>query len=588
MLYTAVIIKQRSKAETLTYAVPAQIVPYIGVGSLVLVPVRNKILKGVVTELLSRVSGDLKTKIRPIDKLANRQPIISSKQIEVMKRLADHYCTSLAEVAFHALGPISSKILQSPPSMAGMAPFKPIFIRGTWSSRVGQYRRLIIHSSQERKWLIIFAQNSFAQDFYQLIKSDLGKAVVLYKSDTEISKQKAVEGSVRCIVTTAQGAFLPRRSDDVIIVDSPTQLGHFSNQRPFMSTAGIARIRAQSENLRLMYGDVLPSLELAKEILGRSITLAKQTSQIKPLTIISRTGSNQILQPTIVATVKKAIAQNKRVLLMVLAKGWASALYCLDCQSVIRCPNCQNVMSVGQEKLICQYCAHQSLKPTHCPICHKTNLKSVGEGASQVKSAVGDEIKQAKIVEISSNTDNRPDEGEIIVATEKIFSFPSWHFNLIILASIDRLLTNSQLNQVWKLYGYIRELQARSEQIMVQTYLPDHPIWSWLAHDNDWPFLKSELNTRQRLNLPPFGSIINLRGQLRSQRQLDQEKNTVVELIGKILPKASIGEWKLSIAESSYNVETAIMLTSQPIRSKLKELAVQLPLAWHLVVDQTA
>ena len=102
MLYAQVIVKQRTQVSELTYALSAQIVPYVRVGSLVLVPLRRSQVLGIVVGFSRSVAKEMRPNIREIIKMDKNTEVYSAAQIEVIHNLATHYAASLAEVAFHA------------------------------------------------------------------------------------------------------------------------------------------------------------------------------------------------------------------------------------------------------------------------------------------------------------------------------------------------------------------------------------------------------------------------------------------------------------------------------------------------------
>ena len=77
MVYADVIVGKRGSSEELTYAVPAEIIPYIGVGSLVLVPVRDNRIKAIVVKLHRRVDKRIDGKIRQFLTIDKKIPVFS-------------------------------------------------------------------------------------------------------------------------------------------------------------------------------------------------------------------------------------------------------------------------------------------------------------------------------------------------------------------------------------------------------------------------------------------------------------------------------------------------------------------------------
>ncbi|MEK7171181.1 MAG: hypothetical protein AAB774_02665, partial [Patescibacteria group bacterium] len=374
MLYASVIVKQRTQVSELTYGLNAQIIPYVKVGSLVLVPLRKKSVKGVVVGFSRSVAKDIKNSVREIIKLDKNLQVFSSAQIEVIHHLAKYYAAPLAEVAFHALQfpQPSGKGQASTCKVAGRGlsfrvGFKPLIISGSLSQRCQAYQRILQKTTG--RVLFIFAQNTFATSFYDSLAAELQSNVVYHIRRPSQAKLMAEVGQpgIKAIIGTLGEAFVPLQPGDTIIVDQPYHIGAKSQSRPFMSSRRIALIRGEVEGLRVVLGDSVISPGDLLAVKDKKFRLTTAKSIGRELTIVDRRGQKDAIAPSVVEEIEHAVSSGQRILVLVMARGWSSALVCRECGYVFTCQNCNRTPGVRDGQLRCGYCASEVEMPKTCP-----------------------------------------------------------------------------------------------------------------------------------------------------------------------------------------------------------------------------
>ena len=581
MLYAQVIVKQRTQVQELTYALSAQIVPYVKVGSLVLVPLRRKEVKGVVVGFSRSVPKEIKSNIREIIKLDKNTLVFSSSQIEVIHKLSSHYAASLAEVAFHALD-----LPQVWPETKKVNFIKPLIMTGPWSQRRDAYERII--SKSTGKVLLIFSQNSYVEDFYQFVPDSIQKSILRYEKEKSQKKLLTTlrKPGIKAIIGTMGEVFFPLQSGDTIIIDQPYHVGSKSQLRPFMSSRKIGLLRGETEGLNVVLGDSIVSPADLLAVKGKKFRLVSSKLSHQPLSILDRRGQTEAIVPSLMEEIENSVARREKILVLVMARGWASALVCQECGYIFSCENCHRTSAVSRQGLRCCYCAAETDTPKNCLACRSENLKAIGEGVSAVKNYLSNKFKNIQIQELSSDKPFLEQKTQVIVATEKIFSFPNTKFDKVYIVSADRLLSGTHLDGAWRLLGYLIELQNRSKQIVVQTYFPESNVWTSAATGNVRPFFAQELANRQQLNLPPYGAVIVIRGSSSTTEKLFKQAEKITEEILKILPKADISFPEIDDRSGGlYHGRFTVYLSKQPQNSLKNKLATTLPPAWHLDID---
>lgn len=549
--------------------------PYIKVGSLVTAPLRRRQVTGIVVELQQRLEHKLRGKVRPIAKLERDQQL-SERQIEVIKKLAAHYGASNAEVAFHAL-----KYSFIPKVQTVRSTEKPTFIQAKTSRRYEEYLKIITRDDGTT-FLVLFAQKNFAQEFARIAAKVVGE-VVLDNDKSQarrIMQDRLGSGKRIVLVGTIQQAFFPLDSGDCIIVDQPSHIGAKQQQRPFMRLGRIAEIRATTESLRLITGDILPEVGILPKFLRHEWQLQSHPPTAQPLLIFSRQGTRSFLVPGVEDELRTRASVKGKVLIIVLSRGVAPALVCADCAQIIDCANCGRTISVTRSKLKCRYCSHEQAIPSKCPNCNRNNLRPVGEGVESAMSYVRQLVPNVEVEVFSSDQPVFPHRAKIVISTEKIFNVPRAEFDSVFFLSVDRLLSGTEIESAWELMNYILTLPGEK---IIQTYLPEHRLWGYAGTGNIKKFFTEELTLRRRYRLPPYSVFFAVVGQSSALESLQRQAKIITDNLAEILPAAEIGlaEYEL-LTEHHGKIG---ILTSRLTNRQKETIRETLPPNWHLDIE---
>lgn len=559
MLYAQVIVKKKTRVEELTYIVPAKIIPYIKKGMIVTVPLRRKCVTAVVVKLISRVEARLKPKLREILSVDKNRRILP-EAIASIQKLADYYGAPLAEVASHAL-----KVTNQGELIDGsVGRTRPIFLQGPIIRRFKAYLELVTRLDNRRA-LFLFAVRAHAAEFSRQLD--------------------ALADHKRLIVGTVGQAFYPLASGDLIVVDQPYHVGAVSKQRPFMSNRRIAEIRSQAEHLQLVFGNALISVE--------DFLRLKDGWQLRDLSeaplsafICDQRGSKEIIMPSLVERLKKAVSAKRRILALVLSRGLAPTLICFECGQVFRCRYCSRHIALYPQGLICPYCGETQPEASRCPTCGSVRLKGIGEGVVKFVNYLKKLLPSVLIQQLSIDLPELDPKSQIVVATEKILSFPSAQFNELFVLSADRLLSGIELNGNWRLLESLIELRSRIDFMGVQTYFPDHPVWGYLASGNWSEYFQSELKERRDLSLPPFATFFNLVGQAPTVQVAMLQANEIGKRLKKLLPSADTAPPEiLGRSGRKFRVRLQVLTTDRLTTDLKKTITAEiLPSSWGLII----
>ena len=574
MLYAQVIVKYRTNTQALTYSIPSHILAYLQIGCEVLVPLRRRLVKGVVVEIKDRLGREvLKKDIKPISDITKKGKF-TQKQIEAINQLSKYYGASLSEVAFHALKWPNSLIIKEPKRT------QKIFYEANWEKRKEFYEKIITKYRKDNNILFIFSQKAFANDFIKSLK--------LENISTNITSKKKIANMILSnfvLVTTSEGIFFPLQPNDFIIIDQPSHIGAKSHQRPYMTNLTISKIRSDIENLHLIIGDYLIDYESLLLSTKKKITYIKEAFKKISLEII-KANKSQILTEASLRTISYHLSKKENILIINSQKGWANALLCRECGEVIRCKNCKQIYNIcGKNKIYCPTCKKEEDILLKCPKCNSKKLVTLGFGSDQILCYLRENYKKASIQQYSDTiVENKLPN--ILVANEKIFSNPNLRFKKAIILGFDRYLINSDHLSQWKLFNNFRIISERVDSILIETNFIDHTLWSDFSKNTTDVFMSDELKNRKDLLLPPFGQMARLIATTSKKDSLEEDYMKINELLKNIINNVSVMPLRIETRYTNRIYGLIDFYLSRLLTTSEKEvIRTQIPPAWHLELE---
>ena len=121
------------------------------------------------------------------------------------------------------------------------------------------------------------------------------------------------------------------------------------------------------------------------------------------------------------------------------------------------------------------------------------------------------------------------DQAQIVIATNRIFSFPEITFETAIIVNPDIGLNRPNPDALSQLRFEMLKIAGRSEHLLIQTSQPDHYIFRTL-HDFK-AFYEQEIENRKTFSYPPFAELIKVTIKADSESEAKQKLQKVRELL---------------------------------------------------------
>ena len=240
-------------------------------------------------------------------------------------------------------------------------------------------------------------------------------------------------------------------------------------------------------------------------------------------------------------------------------RGFAPALFCGDCGHTFGCPNCSAKMVLHQRarQLRCHHCDHREPIPFKCPDCGNQDLTAVGHGTQRVEETLRAFLPKAAVVRVDrDSTAHKNDwadlyrriadnEIDILVGTQMLAKGHDFaRLNLVIVLNADGSLYSADFRAPERLFAELMQVSGRAGRadkpgkVLIQTQLPEHPVFAAVKAQDYAVFAENELNERQMFAMPPFGFQTAIRSDAPRVADAMEFLNAAKETLAPLLPES--------------------------------------------------
>lgn len=345
---------------------------------------------------------------------------------------------------------------------------------------------------------------------------------------------RAALGQAKLIIGTRLAVFTPLSDVGLIVVDEEHD-GSFKQDNDLRYHArDLAVWRAQAAGCPIVLGSATPSLESWQQAQNgryRLLELAERANpnaRLPEITLLD-TGRLKLdngFSPQALKLLEHNFRQGGLSLVYLNRRGYAPALFCGDCGYAFGCPECSAKMVLHQraKQLRCHHCDNRIPIPNACPDCGNQDLSAVGIGTQRVEEALRQWLPQAAVLRIDRDSTSRKSDwddiyrrikenrADILVGTQMLAKGHDFaRLNLVIVLNADGSLYSADFRAPAQLFAELMQVAGRAGradtpgQVLIQTRLPEHPVFTAIKAQDYRLFAEQEAAERQSCGLPPFG-----------------------------------------------------------------------------------
>lgn len=378
---------------------------------------------------------------------------------------------------------------------------------------------------------------------------------------------RAMLGQAKLVIGTRLAVFTPMDDVGLIVVDEEHD-GSFKQDNELRYHArDLAVWRAKQSGCPVVLGSATPSLESWHKAQSGAYRLlqlterAHTTAQLPQVDILNvgRLKLDNGFSPQALQLLKQNFEAGGMSLVYLNRRGFAPALFCGDCGHTFGCPNCSAKMVLHQRarQLRCHHCDHREPIPFKCPDCGNQDLTAVGHGTQRVEETLRAFLPKAAVVRVDrDSTAHKNDwadlyrriadnEIDILVGTQMLAKGHDFaRLNLVIVLNADGSLYSADFRAPERLFAELMQVSGRAGRadkpgkVLIQTQLPEHPVFAAVKAQDYAVFAENELNERQMFAMPPFGFQTAVRADAPHVADAMEFLNAAKETLTPLLPES--------------------------------------------------
>ncbi|MBT3307044.1 MAG: primosomal protein N', partial [Alphaproteobacteria bacterium] len=349
------------------------------------------------------------------------------------------------------------------------------------------------------------------------------------------------EGRARVVVGARSALFLPFPDLGLIVADEEHDASFKQEDGVIYNARDMAVVRAQLGEIPIVLASATPALETVLNVeAGRyqSLLLADRHGDAalpNIETIDMRTEklpSQSWISPTLQNALTRTFAEGEQAMLFLNRRGYAPLTLCRTCGHRLQCPRCTAWLVEHRRggRLQCHHCGYNARPPKECPECeNEDTLAACGPGVERLAEEVKHLFPDIRTTIAASDTVTGPKaaaelvrriedhEVDLIIGTQIVAK--GYHFPLLTLVGAidaDLGLSGGDLRAAERTHQLLYQVAGRAGRadragrVLLQTYMPEHPVIQALQAGDRDAFMAAEADGRRAAAMPPFGRLAAL------------------------------------------------------------------------------
>ena len=362
----------------------------------------------------------------------------------------------------------------------------------------------------------------------------------------------AALGHADIVLGTRLSVFAPLPRLGLIVVDEEHDPSYKQQEGARYSARDLAVYRAQLEHVPVVLGSATPSLETwQRAAQGRYTRLrldqrvgggALPRVRLFDMGVLPRPPAGAppvVLAPMVLASKQERLARGEQSLVFLNRRGYAPVLHCADCGWKSGCPHCSawRVFHKGERTLRCHHCGFTERVPRACPDCGNLDISPIGRGTEKLEEHLAELLPGARIARLDADTARGKGQLEarlaqvhagdvdVLVGTQMVTKGHDFRrITLVVAVNPDSALFASDFRAPERLFALLMQaggragrdaLAAGRSEMWVQTWHPQHALYTALQKHDFAAFAASQLADRRAAGLPPFSHLALLRAEAR-------------------------------------------------------------------------
>ncbi len=242
------------------------------------------------------------------------------------------------------------------------------------------------------------------------------------------------------------------------------------------------------------------------------------------------------------------------ILLFTLRNSLSPIVKCNDCDTMLTCEYCRGPLSLysepGERKriFICRICKKHTPADATCAHCGSWNLVGLGIGTDFVRDELARDFPDLPVFQIDRTSIKNAKEGfarikqfyetpkAILLGTEMALFYLHGKIDYTGIVSFDSLFNIPSFRINERILDLIILLRGKTEkEMIIQTRHAEGGLFLATAHGSLHEWYRSELAEREQFSYPPYSTIVKV-SRVVTADNLSKEKSALMELFGDYHP----------------------------------------------------
>ena len=428
--------------------------------------------------------------------------------------------------------------------MSGDKPNCALLHGVTGSGKTSVFIKLIDLALQKgRTALMLVPEISLTPQMVSNFRRIFGSDVAIIHSNLSMGRRadeyrRISSGEARIVIGTRSAIFAPLDNIGIIVIDEEGEHTYKSDRSPRYHARNVAKQRCFRHNSLLLLASATPSLDSfynAKKGRYNLFTLSERFNKadlpevyLVDMKAEQENGNRSNFSEALLSEIGKNLANGEQTLLLLNRRGYHTYISCINCGSVMECPNCGIPLTYhkANETVLCHYCGYGEPMPDTCPKCKSTYISQSGTGTQRIEDEINEYFPKARILRMDADTTMSKNafsdrfaefgrgEYDIMVGTQMIAKGLDFeNVTLVGVLMIDKALYSGDYLGYERTFSLITQVVGRSGRgsktgrAYLQTFSPDHYVLQLAARQDYGEFYSQEIDVREALLFPPFCDI---------------------------------------------------------------------------------
>ena len=352
---------------------------------------------------------------------------------------------------------------------------------------------------------------------------------------------KIHEGRAGIVIGARSAIFAPLENLWIIIVDEEHEPSYKQEEAPRYQARDVAVVRAKLEGCVCLLGSATPSLESFENATTGKYDILRLTTRTDgksmPLVRIvdmrlekrkSKDGFT-VLSERLRMAVQARLDRGEQTILFLNRRGYNTALTCLQCGEVCKCPECSVALTFHktENRLVCHICGMRQLPPSKCKACGDPSISYAGYGTERAEASIREVFRNARIARVDTDTMKqknqlrdtlrlfRSQKLDILIGTQMIakgLDFPN--VTLVGVLNADLALHMPDFRAAERTFQLLTQVAGRAGrgerkgEVFIQTFTPHSPAVQFARHADFTGYADQELEQRRQFDYPPYTHVV--------------------------------------------------------------------------------